>query len=453
MKTIKKSLVAILIFMAAINTGYSQNTAEVKKLSDDERMEWWRNAKFGMFIHWGAYSIIGGERGEQIAGGGAEWAMDKLDYTIEDYEKFPRMFNPELFNADDWVKMAKDAGMKYIVITSKHHDGFALWDSKVSDYDIMDTAPFKRDIIKELAEASRKQGIKFGVYHSIVDWHHPQAQGNLFPNYNAGQKDQTVVNPEFPEYYKNYLKPQVKELLTNYGDIDVVWFDGDWIADYTTEMGKEMYSFIRDIQPNTIINNRVDKGRKGMEGMDMEGNFAGDFGTPEQEIPATGIDEDWESCMTMNGTWGYKPDDTKWKSSEDLIQKLVDIVSKGGNFLLNIGPDGFGRFPAQSIRRLKAMGEWTDANAEAIYGATASPYDMPEWGRYTKKDGVVYAHVFNWPEDGKLVVHKGIKLKKASLLVASDKEIGSSKTANGTVLQLPKEAPDKSVSVIKLEVR
>lgn len=453
MKTIKKSLVAILIFMAAINTGYSQNTAEVKKLSDDERMEWWRNAKFGMFVHWGAYSIIGGERGEQIAGGGAEWAMDKLDYTIEDYEKFPRMFNPELFNADDWVKMAKDAGMKYIVITSKHHDGFALWDSKVSDYDIMDTAPFKRDIIKELAEASRKQGIKFGVYHSIVDWHHPQAQGNLFPNYNAGQKDQTVVNPEFPEYYKNYLKPQVKELLTNYGDIDVVWFDGDWIADYTTEMGKEMYSFIRDIQPNTIINNRVDKGRKGMEGMDMEGSFAGDFGTPEQEIPATGIDEDWESCMTMNGTWGYKPDDTKWKSSEDLIQKLVDIVSKGGNFLLNIGPDGFGRFPAQSIRRLKAMGEWTDANAEAIYGATASPYDMPEWGRYTKKDGVVYAHVFNWPEDGKLVVHKDIKLKKASLLVASDKEIGSSKTADGTVLQLPKEAPDKSVSVIKLEVR
>ncbi|NNG08943.1 MAG: alpha-L-fucosidase [Arenibacter sp.] len=453
MKTIRKSVVAIIAFLALANTGHSQNSSNKKIVSDDERMEWWRDAKFGMFIHWGAYSIIGGERGEQIAGGGAEWAMDKLDYTIAEYEKFPRMFNPQLFNADDWVKMAKEAGMKYIVITTKHHDGFCLWDSEITDYDIMDTAPFKRDIIKELAEASRKQGIKFGVYHSIVDWHHPQAQGNLFPNYNAGQKDQTVVNPEFPQYYKNYLKPQVKELLTKYGDIDVVWFDGDWIADYTTEMGKEMYSFIRELQPNTIINNRVDKGRKGMEGMDMEGNFAGDFGTPEQEIPATGIDEDWESCMTMNRTWGYKPDDTKWKSSEDLIQKLVDIVSKGGNFLLNIGPDGYGRFPAQSIRRLKAMGEWTDANAEAIYGATASPYDMPEWGRYTKKGGVVYAHVFNWPEDGKLVVHKDIKLKKASLLVSSNIEIGSIKTANGTVLQLPKEAPDKSVSVIKLEVR
>lgn len=450
MNKLTKTL-TVLVLIASMNMGCAQ-TKKAVQLSDDDRMEWWRDAKFGMFIHWGAYSIIGGERGEKIAGGGAEWAMDKLDYTIEEYEKFPAMFNPELFNADDWVKMAKDAGMKYIVITSKHHDGFALWDSQVSDYDIMDAAPFKRDIIRELAEASRKQGIKFGVYHSIVDWHHPQAQGNLFPNYNAGQKDQSVVNPEFPQYYKNYLKPQVKELLTNYGDIDVVWFDGDWIADYTSEMGKEMYSFIREMQPNTIINNRVDKGRKGMEGMDMEGNFAGDFGTPEQEIPATGIAEDWEACMTMNGTWGYKPDDTKWKSCEDLIQKLVDIVSKGGNFLLNIGPDGFGRFPSQSIRRLKAMGEWTDANGESVYGAKASPFDMPEWGRYTTKGGVIYAHVFDWPEDGKLKLHKDLKLKKASLLVAPDTEIKINKTADGSVLELPESAPDEIVTVVKLSL-
>lgn len=445
----KKTITLITLLLLNFSAVLSQQISDIKKLSDDERMAWWRDAKFGMFIHWGAYSIIGGERGGQIAGGGAEWAMDKLDYTIAEYEKFPNMFNPELFDADAWVAMAKNAGMKYIVITSKHHDGFALWDSKVSDYDIMDASPSKRDIIKALAEASRKQGIKFGVYHSIVDWHHPQAQGNLFPNYNAGQKDQSVVNPEFPEYYKNYLKPQVKELLTNYGDIDVVWFDGDWIADYTTEMGKDMYNFIMEIQPNTIVNNRVDKGRMGMEGMDMEGDFAGDFGTPEQEIPATGIAEDWESCMTMNGTWGYKPDDTKWKSSEDLIQKLVDIVSKGGNFLLNIGPDGFGRFPSQSIRRLNAMGDWTEANGESIYGATASPYDMPDWGRYTKKDDVIYAHVFDWPEDGKLVLNKDIKLKKASLLTDQNSEL----TAESNVVQLPKEAPDKSVSVIKLELQ
>ncbi|WP_340157800.1 alpha-L-fucosidase [uncultured Maribacter sp.] len=448
MKKLTKILTAFVL-VASMNTGCAQ-TKKVVQLSDDERMEWWRDAKFGMFIHWGAYSIIGGERGEKIAGGGAEWAMDKLDYTIEEYEKFPAMFNPELFNADDWVKMAKDAGMKYIVITSKHHDGFGLWDSKVSDYDIMDASPFKRDIIRELAEASRKQGIRFGVYHSIVDWHHPQAQGNLFPNYNAGQKDQTVVNPEFPQYYKNYLKPQVKELLTNYGDIDIVWFDGDWIADYTTEMGKDMYGFIREMQPNTIINNRVDKGRKGMEGMDREGNFAGDFGTPEQEIPATGIAEDWEACMTMNGTWGYKPDDTKWKSSEDLIQKLVDIVSKGGNFLLNIGPDGYGRFPSQSIRRLKALGEWTDANGEAVYGAKASPFEMPEWGRYTSKDGVIYAHIFNWPEDGKLKLNKAIKLKKASFLSNSQTNINFTTTDEGVILELPETSKEEFVTVLKL---
>ncbi|MEP3374117.1 MAG: alpha-L-fucosidase [Maribacter dokdonensis] len=448
MKKLTKILTAFVL-VASINTGCTQ-TKKVVQLSDDERMEWWRDAKFGMFIHWGVYSIIGGERGEKIAGGGAEWAMDKLDYTIEEYEKFPAMFNPELFNADDWVKMAKDAGMKYIVITSKHHDGFGLWDSKVSDYDIMDASPFKRDIIRELAEASREQGIRFGVYHSIVDWHHPQAQGNLFPNYNAGQKDQTVVNPEFPQYYKNYLKPQVKELLTNYGDIDIVWFDGDWIADYTTEMGKDMYGFIREMQPNTIINNRVDKGRKGMEGMDREGNFAGDFGTPEQEIPATGIAEDWEACMTMNGTWGYKPDDTKWKSSEDLIQKLVDIVSKGGNFLLNIGPDGYGRFPSQSIRRLKALGEWTDANGEAVYGAKASPFDMPEWGRYTSKDGVIYAHIFNWPEDGKLKLNKAIKLKKASFLSNPQTNINFTTTDEGLILELPETSKEDFVTVLKL---
>ena len=218
-----KTMTLVALLLLNFSVVFSQQTSDVKKLSDDERMAWWRDAKFGMFIHWGAYSIIGGERGEQIAGGGAEWAMDKLDYTIEEYEKFPNMFNPELFDADAWVTMAKNAGMKYIVITSKHHDGFALWDSKVSDYDIMDSSPFKRDIIKELAEACKKQGIIFCFYHSIVDWHHPQAQGNLFPNYNAGQKDQTVVNPEFPKYFKNYLKPQVEELLTGYGDVGVVW--------------------------------------------------------------------------------------------------------------------------------------------------------------------------------------------------------------------------------------
>ena len=448
----KKSSLIIALLLMQVGCATVNNSPQTKKLSDDERLVWWRDASFGLFIHWGAYSIPGGERDGKICRGGAEWIMDKLDYTIEDYEKVVAQFNPVKFNADEWVSIAKDAGMKYIVITSKHHDGFCLWDSKITDYDIMDASPFKRDIIKELSEACKKQGLKFCFYHSIVDWHHPQAQAPLYPNYNAGQRDQSIVNPEFPEYYKNYLKPQVKELLTNYGDIGVVWFDGDWIADYTTEMGKELYALIREIQPNTIVNNRVDKGRMGMEGIDREGNFAGDFGTPEQEIPDTGISTDWESCMTMNGSWGYKPSDRRWKSTERLIHNLIDVVSKGGNLLLNVGPSGEGLFPAESVERLKAMGVWTKANGESIYGAKASPYEKPEWGRYTSKPGVLYAHVFDWPQEGLLVINQKANVKKASLLAESGRALTIKKSELSNVIVLPQEAPDSIATVIKLEV-
>lgn len=447
-RTILLFSLTLLLFIPC----FAQKTTEIKELDNNQRMAWWRDAGFGMFIHWGAYAIPGGERNGEVCRGGAEWIMDKMDYTIEDYEKeVVAQFNPVKFDADAWVAMAKNAGMKYIVLTSKHHDGFCLWDSEISDYDIMEASPFKRDIVKELSEACKKEGIVFCFYHSIVDWHHPQAQAPLYPNYNAGQKDQTVVNPEFPKYYENYLKPQVEELLTNYGDIGVVWFDGDWIADYTTEMGKEFYNFIREIQPNTIVNNRVDKGRMGMEGMDMEGNFAGDFGTPEQEIPATGIDSDWEACMTMNGSWGYKPSDENWKSSEILIQHLVDIVSKGGNFLLNIGPDAQGLFPPESVERLEAMGEWTKVNGEAIYGANASPYDRPEWGRYTSKRGTLYAHVFDWPGKGSITIDKDVKVVKAWLLTDPENPLVIKTSNSGDVILLPETAPDTIVTVIKIQ--
>jgi len=447
----KKLFLQFLIIIFCVNFSVAQKSQ--KPLNDNERMAWWRDASFGMFIHWGAYAVPGGERNGEVCRGGAEWIMDKLDYTIEDYEQqVVAKFNPVQFDADKWVAMAKDAGMKYIVLTSKHHDGFCLWDSEITDYDIMEASPFKRDIVKELAEACERGGIKFCFYHSIVDWHHPQAQAPLYPNYNAGQKDQSVVNPEFPKYYENYLKPQVTELLTNYGDIGVVWFDGDWIADYTTEMGKEFYDYIREIQPNTIVNNRVDKGRMGMEGLDKEGEFAGDFGTPEQEIPATGIDSDWESCMTMNGSWGYKPSDTNWKSSEKLIHNLIDIVSKGGNFLLNIGPDPQGLFPPESVERLADMGKWTKVNGESIYGAKASPFDRPAWGRYTSKRGFIYAHVFDWPESGRIVIDKSVKVTKATLLSNSGAQLEVKTSLHGDAILLPKNAPDEIATVIKLEV-
>jgi alpha-L-fucosidase len=447
----KKLFLHFLIIIFSANFSFAQEAQQ--PLNDDERMAWWRDASFGMFIHWGAYAVPGGARNGEVCRGGAEWIMDKLDYTIDDYEKdVVAKFNPVKFNADEWVAMAKDAGMKYIVLTSKHHDGFCLWDSEITDYDIMEASPFQRDIVSELAEACERGGIKFCFYHSIVDWHHPQAQAPLYPNYNAGQKDQSVVNPEFPKYYENYLKPQVKELLTNYGDIGVVWFDGDWIADYTTEMGKEFYDYIREIQPNTIVNNRVDKGRMGMEGMDKAGEFAGDFGTPEQEIPATGIDSDWESCMTMNGSWGYKPSDSNWKSSETLIHNLIDIVSKGGNFLLNIGPDPQGLFPPESVERLADMGKWTKVNGASIYGAKASPFDRPEWGRYTSKRGIIYAHVFDWPESGEIVIDKSVKVTKAYLLADSGKQLEIKTSREGDSILLPEDAPDGIATVIKLEV-
>jgi alpha-L-fucosidase len=447
----KKLFLHFLIIIFSANFSFAQEAQQ--PLNEDERMAWWRDASFGMFIHWGAYAVPGGARNGEVCRGGAEWIMDKLDYTIDDYEKdVVAKFNPVKFNADEWVAMAKDAGMKYIVLTSKHHDGFCLWDSEITDYDIMEASPFQRDIVSELAEACERGGIKFCFYHSIVDWHHPQAQAPLYPNYNAGQKDQSVVNPEFPKYYENYLKPQVKELLTNYGDIGVVWFDGDWIADYTTEMGKEFYDYIREIQPNTIVNNRVDKGRMGMEGMDKAGEFAGDFGTPEQEIPATGIDSDWESCMTMNGSWGYKPSDSNWKSSETLIHNLIDIVSKGGNFLLNIGPDPQGLFPPESVERLADMGKWTKVNGASIYGAKASPFDRPEWGRYTSKRGIIYAHVFDWPESGEIVIDKSVKVTKAYLLADSGKQLEIKTSREGDSILLPEDAPDGIATVIKLEV-
>lgn len=454
----KNVILALVILAALLGTSCSQKAKKEQKgekvttvvnLNDDERMEWWRDASFGMFIHWGPYAVPGGERNGEVCGGGAEWIMDKLDYTIEDYEKeVVDQFNPVNFDADAWVSVAKDAGMKYIVITSKHHDGFCMWDSEISDYNIVKRTEFGRDVIKELAEACKKQDIVFCFYHSITDWHHPNAQSIFYPHYNVGQKDQTKSNPDFPKYFENYLKPQVKELLTNYGDVGVVWFDGEWISDYTTEMGKDMYKMIMELQPQTIVNNRVDKGRNGMEGMNVEGNFAGDFGTPEKEVPATGIASDWEACFTMNGSWGYKPSDKKWKSDLKLIQSFVDIVSKGGNFLLNVGPDGTGLFPQESIDILASMGKWNRVNGESVYAAKASPYDRPEWGRYTSKDGVIYAHVFDWPEDGKLVLNENINVKNASFLADTSIKV----ELEGKTIVLPKDAPDEFVTVIKLEL-
>ena len=273
--------IIVLLFVLA-TLGCAQITAKRPELETkqqrDKRMAWWREARFGMFIHWGLYAVPAGEwKGKEIPGIG-EWIMNNAQIPISEYEPLTKQFNPVRFDADEWVRIARDAGMKYIVITSKHHDGFCLWDSKVTNYDIVDVTPFKRDILSELAKACRKQDIRFCFYHSIMDWHHPDAQGPHYPTYNTRKKK----NPNFARYVKRYMKPQVRELIANYGPLGVLWFDGDWIPEWTESQGRDMYSFVRGLQPDIIINNRVSKGRHGMQGMTKKGYFAGDFATPEQ---------------------------------------------------------------------------------------------------------------------------------------------------------------------------
>jgi alpha-L-fucosidase len=416
----------------------------------DERMKWWREARFGMFIHWGLYAVPAGQWKDKKDHG--EWIMNSAHIPVKDYEQFARQFNPVKFNADKWVQFAQKAGMKYIVITSKHHDGFCLWDSKVTDYDIMDATPLKRDILKELSEACKKQGIRLCFYHSIMDWHHPDAQGPFYPEYNTSQRS----NPNFARYAENYMKPQLKELVTNYGPLGVLWFDGEWIPEWTEEQGKDLYKYVRSLQSDIIINNRVGKGRKGMEGLSKSDEDAGDFGTPEQQIPQKGLPGvDWETCMTMNDHWGYCRADENWKSTEDLLQKLVDIASKSGNFLLNVGPTSEGLIPQPSIERLAAMGEWMKVNGESIYGTTASPLGKVPWGRCTAKSGKLYLHIFDWPKDGKLEV-AGLKnkVKRAYLLADKKTKLAVARESNETVvINVPEKAPDPIDTVVVLEIK
>ncbi len=417
----------------------------------DERMEWFRDARFGLFIHWGLYAVPAGQWGK--GSNYAEWIQHSAQIPVPTYEKFLEQFNPVKFNADDWVLAAKAAGMKYIVITSKHHDGFALYDSAVSDYDVMAT-PFQRDIMKELADACARHGLRMCWYHSIMDWHHP----DYLPR-RGWEKAERAEGDANMDRYVAYLRAQVTELLQNYGPIGIMWFDGEWEGTWNHEYGQALYDLCRTLQPDVIVNNRVDKGRGGMAGMTSGPQFAGDYGTPEQEIPATGLPGvDWETCMTMNRHWGYNSKDLDYKSTTDLIRKLCDISSKGGNFLLNIGPTAEGTFPDLSLDRLSSMGKWMDLHGDAIYGTSASPFPMLDWGRCTvKADGDqtrMYLHVFDWPLEGRIVLPGiGNKVVSAKLMSAPEHGIAAVKMDTDIAIRmLPKRAPNEHVNVIELIV-
>ncbi len=402
--------------------------AQETKAEKDARMKWWREARFGLFIHWGIYSVPAGIWNGKPVDGIGEWIMHNGRIPVADYAQNASKFNPVKFNAEEWVLLAKNAGMKYIVITSKHHDGFAMFGSKASTYNIVDATPFHRDPLKELAAACQKHEIRLGFYYSQAqDWHHPGGatyDGHWDPAQNGSMDD----------YLKTIAMPQVREILSNYGPIAVLWWDTP--ANMTRERAAQFLPLIK-LQPGIITNNR------------LGGDFPGDSETPEQFVPPTGFPgRDWETCMTMNDTWGFKSNDHNWKSLGTLIRNLVDIASKGGNYLLNVGPTSEGLIPQPSVERLEAIGRWLKVNGEAIYGTSASPFKRLAWGRCTTKPGRLYLHVFDWPTDGRLTIPMAGKVTGAYLLTQPDKPLDVACTGNSVDIRVPASTPDPIASVV-----
>jgi alpha-L-fucosidase len=413
--------IVFILFSCAPKTEQPAKSAET--LKQDAKMEWWRQARFGMFIHWGLYAQPAGEwKGKEIPGI-SEWIMLRAQIPVKDYEKIAETFNPVKYDAEAWVKLAKNAGMKYIVITSKHHDGFAMFQSKASKYNITDATPFKRDPLKELADACKKNGIRLGFYYSQAqDWHEP---GGAYSGIEKGipHWDPELKRDSFMNYINSKALPQVKEILENYGGLDILWWD---TPVGMTEQAAQVLQNEVNKYPNLITNNRLYR------------PWPGDFSTPEQHVPPTGLDYDWEVCMTMNTSWGYKWYDNNWKSTRSLIQMLVDIASKGGNLLLNVGPTAEGLIPDSSIVRLEQIGNWMKFNGESIYGTSASPFFKLPWGRCTQKevDGntLLYLHVFNWPKDEILRV-PGLKTRINDVyLLSNPKQKFAWKFENGDAL-------------------
>jgi alpha-L-fucosidase len=454
----KKLIFLLLTLLLSIHSLFSQNT-----LSSNQRMQWWREARFGMFIHWGVYAVPAGTfRGQKINRIG-EWIMNRGKIPVAEYEAFAKEFNPVLYNPEAWVKAAKDAGMKYIVITAKHHDGFALFDSKASKWNVVDATPYKKDLLKPLAEACRKAGIRLGFYYSQAqDWNNPggavarkpasegwaNPDSSLIDAYTKehdGHWDPAQTTKTMSQYIDDVAVPQVKELLTNYGDVAVLWWDTP--TGMTDDYAAKLNALLK-LQPGIITNDRLKKP-----------NYPGDYKTPEQRIPKLSeLDgKDWETCMTMNETWGYKSYANNWKSTETLVRNLIDIASKGGNYLLNVGPRADGSFPQESIDLLKGIGGWMKVNGEAIYGTTASPFGLIPWGRCTKKETggntILYFSVFDWPANGKLQLPAISNKITACNLLAGNAVLKTNKTKEGLVVNLPAKMPDSVATVVKLVVK
>jgi alpha-L-fucosidase len=464
MKKVLKGIL-ILIFLGGSLTAQETNTRIAA-------MQWWKDAKFGMFVHWGLYAVTAGEwKGKPSKGNEHFMLYERI--PVREYAKIADDFNPVKFNADAWVKRAKAAGMKYVVFTSKHHDGYAMYDSKASDYNIVKTTKWHRDPIKELAAACKKYGLKLGLYYSLGrDWEDPDVPTN-WPEKAGRSNTWDFPNEDgkvFAKYFERKVKPQIKELLSNYGPIGVIWFDTPELISKPQSL--ELEQFIRGLQPNCIINSRI-------------GNGLGDYLVSEQQISATKLSKPWEACITMSGKWSYNRYDKAWKSPELLIRQLVEIVGKGGNFLLNVNPDGTGEFPEQSIQNLQAIGQWMKVNQEAIYGTqpwtvtnevvsssmtaekqkkasglvdtdndntakTTSP-DV----YFTKRDRTIYVYARSWTAPDLIV--KSLKAGSASIksikLLGAKDHVVWKQESDHLYIEMPKKLPSGiPVYVFKVEV-
>ncbi len=441
-------LAAILCFcLLAATGGWALETPRPESPGQkNARMQWWREARFGLFIHWGLYCMPAGEwKGQRMREIG-EWIMSKYRIPIAEYSQLAQRFNPVKFDADAVISLAKNAGMRYLVITSKHHDGFAMYHSTTDPYNIYDATPFKRDAVAELAAACKKYGLKMGIYYSqALDWHDNDA-GGTEPGTELNDGGMHWGNDwDFPQpaakiyqrYFDRKVVPQLTELVTRYGPFGVVWFDTPFTINRA--QCEELYNLVRCHQPGAVMNSRL-------------GNGLGDYeSSGDNEIPANGKTRDWETPATINDTWGFKSFDTNWKSPQTLIRNLIDIASKGGNYLLNIGPTAQGVVPVPSVDRLHAMGEWLRINGESIYGTQAGPVQKLSWARTTQTDHCIYLHVFDWPKNGILRLPVNQKIRRGWLLASPAEKLKLTPSHDIVEIQAPSQMPDPLATVVVLE--
>ncbi len=447
-KTLKISLIGLLLLTLCMQTmaqfDYKKETPDQKK----KRMEWWTDARFGMFIHWGLYALPARH----------EWVKNNEWMTNEQYQKYFEEYNPDLYNPKEWARMAKEAGMKYVVLTAKHHEGFCNFDSKYTDYKGINTK-FGRDAVKEYVEALRAEGLKVGFYYSLIDWHHPDYTiDRVHPQRQESDSAYTRLNKgKDMAKYREYLKNQVRELLTNYGQIDVIWFDfsfpgknGKGHDDWDSE---GLLKMVRQLQPNIIIDDRLDLKDK---------DYGWDFESPEQykveKWPEhNGQKVAWETCQTFSGSWGYYRDETSWKSPAQLLELLIESVSKGGNLLLNVGPTARGDFDYRAQDRLKAMGEWMKYNNRSIYGCTEAPaeFEVPynTLLTYNSKTNRLYIHLLSYPMGNLKLKNMADKVKYVQFLHDASEikfRTGNGEESKNLNLQLPVLKPPVEIPVIEV---